>query len=270
MKEKPMDTAAADLFLDHFGLSPRRLDLAALGELAGAFSRIPWENLTKYLARAQDPAGPERLRMPLQVFEEYLGSGAGGTCFSLTRALAEVLDRCGYRCRPAMADMSHGPDIHCGLLVELHGRRVLMDPGYLVPVPVPLRTDAAVETAAAGQVFRYVPDGRGGWDMYTIRGGEERWRYRLKGESVGAVEFEEHWRRSFHATGMNSLHLSRLTDGGRLYAHNGNLRVLSGGTRRNEKMDADYPAAVAESFGLDRELARRAWEELQRTRRAWS
>jgi len=265
-----MAKAAADLFLDHFGLSPGQPDLTALGELAGAFSRIPWENLTKYLARAQDPAGPERLRMPTQVFEEHVSSGAGGTCFSLTRALAEVLRRCGYRCRPVMADMSHGPDIHCGLLVELQGRRVLMDPGYLVPVPVPLHADRPVETAAGGQVFRYVPDGRGGWDMRTVRGGEERWRYRLKTAPVTPAQFEGNWRRSFHATGMNSLHLSRLTDGGRLYAHNGNLRVLSGGTRRNEKLDADYPAAVAERFGLDPELARRAWEELQAARRGWS
>lgn len=265
-----MKEAAADLFLDHFGLSPDRPDLTALGELAGAFSLIPWENLTKYLVRAQDPAGPERLRMPLQLFGEHVASGAGGTCFSLVRALAEVLWRCGYRCRPVMADMSHGPDIHCGLLVDLRGGPVLMDPGYLVPVPVPLSPDSPVETAAAGQVFRYVPDGCGGWNMYTVRGGEERWRYRLKGEGVGAVEFEGYWRRSFHATGMNGLHLSRLTADGRLYAHNSNLRVLRGQSRMNLKLDADYPAAVAERFGLDPELARRAWEELQRARMEWS
>jgi hypothetical protein len=38
----------------------------------------------------------------------------------------------------------------------------------------------------------------------------------------------------------------------------------------NLKLDADYPAAVAERFGLDPELARRAWEELQRARMEWS
>jgi len=265
-----MDKAAADLFLDHFGRSPGRRGLTALGELAGAFSQIPWENLTKYLARAQDPGGPERLRMPGRVFEEHVSSGAGGTCFSLTRALAEVLQRCGYRCRPVMADMSHGPDIHCALLVEMDGLPVLMDPGYLVPIPVPLSSDSPVETAAGGQIFRYVPDGRGGWDMHTVRGGEGRWRYRLKAGSVTPAEFEGHWRRSFHATGMNSLHLSRLTDDGRLYAHNGNLRIHMGLASSNKRLDADYPEAVAESFGLDRELARRAWEELQRARRGWS
>ncbi len=266
-----MDRPAAEVFLDHFGLSPGPHGLASLGELAGAFSRIPWENLTKYLVRAQDPEGPERLRMPRRVFEEHASLGAGGTCFSLTRALQDVLERCGYRCRPVMADMSHGPDIHCALVVERDDGPVLMDPGYLVPVPVPLSADGAVETSAAGQVFRYVPDGRGGWDMHTVRGrgGTERWRYRLKAAAVTSEEFELHWRRSFHATGMNGLHLSRLTENGRLYAHNGNLRVLEGDSGYNRKLSGSYAEAVFETFGLDGDLAGRAWKELRRTRGEW-
>lgn len=262
-----MDRKAAEVFLDHFGLSPAGSGIATLEEVARAFSSIPWENLTKYLSLAQDPQGRERPRMPLQLFEEHVSLGTGGTCFSLTRALESVLRRLEYSCRPLMADMSHGPDIHCGLLVAVDGKAVLCDPGYLVPVPVVLSRSAAVEVEAAGQTFRYVPE-RGGWNMFTVRDGRMRWRYRLKAEHVEPGRFDEHWRRSFHATGMNGLHLNRLTDSGRLYAHNGNLRVVENGSRRNEKMSDHYAEAVEEGFGLDREIAGRAWKRLQLARRA--
>ena len=261
-----MDRAAAELFLDHYRLSPQSPAMAGLEQVAGAFSRLPWENLTKYLLRAQDSRESCTLRMPLRVFEEHISLGAGGTCFSLTMALESVLKRLGYSCRPVMADMSHGPDIHCALLVRLSKGTALMDPGYLLPVPVMLHSQRAVQTTVAGQTFRYTPDGGNGWHLHTIRDGDVRWRYRLKGDPITTDAFLHHWRRSFRSTGMNSLHLSRLTDSGRLYAHNANLRVIERQTGRNLKLGSDYAREIEARFGLDRRLAGRAWRELRRAR----
>ncbi len=259
-------SGAARAFFDHFGLDPGEKKLDLLHGFAAAFSVLPWENLTKYLSRIDGTASP--MRMPDTVVFEHISLGTGGTCFSLTETVREVLSASGLPVRPAMADMQHGPDIHCAALVELPGgRRFLIDPGYLVPEPV--RLDPGSETVlscgAETLVYRPAADGRS-WDMYTRTGQNFTWRYRIRTDPITEGEFREFWVRSFDAPGMNSLHINRRVGGSRLYAHNENLRIQDSAGKRNEKLRIDYAGHVEGFFGISRKVASRAWEELIRSR----
>jgi len=249
----------ASIFFDGFGLRPGRTDLSALETFIQEFSSIPWENLTKFLAKVR---GEGRIRTPEMVLGQFFGKGTGGTCFSLTDALALVLTEAGFRCRPLMADMNHGRNIHCALLVEdPEGNSYLADPGYLVPRPIPLRPGRSSELELAGGKLVWKPEEGGAFSLYTERSGSSTWRYRIRTDPVSREEFLNHWRSSFHQTGMNSLHINLREDRERLSAHNCNLRREGPGGNSNEKLREDYPGRVQSYFGIHREIAAAAYTE---------
>jgi arylamine N-acetyltransferase len=252
---------AASMFFDHFGLTPGA-GSAAVEEIIGAFSTLPWENLTKFLRKAQADDGAHRLRGPATVIREHIELGTGGTCFSLTAALAEILHAAGLSCAPAMADMSHGKNIHCALLVRTPYGLLLADPGYLVPQPVLLDPSKPTVLDLQGLRMSWEPvDGGVAYDLHTEENGSRHWRYRLRTAPVSPAEFRRHWVSSFDAPGMNSLHLNRRVDGGRISAHNLNLRVVRPGGSANEKLADDFPGRISALFGVDRGLAEAAETE---------
>ena len=256
---------AAGIFLDHFGILPEAPDRETLEMIIDRFSLIPWENLTKFLARVSGRPPGLLPRTPATVISQYASMGTGGTCFSLTEALGAVLSFCGFRCYPVMADMRHGSNIHCALAVHTgEGERFLADPGYLVPVPVMVRKDVGTELRLPGQTMVWEPASEDRCMLFTVEGGERTWRYTMRMRPVGRDEFLSHWMSSFAATGMNSLHANLRTGGERISAHNMNLRRTDGLNRTNVKLRDRYAQGIQENFGIDRRVAAEAEREWRR------
>lgn len=257
---------ATSIFLDLFQCSPGPADLKLLGQVTERFANVPWENLTKYLCKRRPPA--ERLRRSGEVMTDHARYGAGGTCFSLTNTLRRIVTDLGFHAYPFMADMRHGRNIHCGLLVELERRRFLLDPGYLVAEPVPLDAGRTVRVRHPGHTLEYRPlQEEETFELRTIRdGGEVVPRYRLRAHRIPEADFLSFWAASFEANGMNGLHLNRISGEGRLSAHDLNLRIDTGRDKVNVKLRDGYVEAVAERFGIDRELVGRAFGEWERNR----
>jgi len=254
---------AASMFFDHFGLLPEKPDVDSLHELVSHFSNIPWENLTKFLVKAQHLPKENRLRLSDTVITEHIEKGTGGTCFSLTEALGAILSSAGYQCHPVMADMNHGRNIHCALLVTSgDGTEFLADPGYLVPEPVLMRPGKVSHLEIDGQTLLWESrvDGKT-FDLFTVNGDVKQWKYCIRMNPVGSDEFRYHWQKSFDATGMNSLHLNCRTEDGRLSAHNLNLRRVVSSGKSNEKLGGDYSGKIKAYFGLDSGIAEAAEKE---------
>jgi arylamine N-acetyltransferase len=212
--------------------------------------------------------GAWKLRLSREVMEDHARLGAGGTCFSLTNALRRMVVDLGYQAHPVMADMRHGPNVHCALLVKVDGKSYLLDPGYLVPEPVSLCPGATVRVGLPGQHLEYRPAAGGDEvDLYTSSEREEEvFRYRLRPRPVSDAEFVRFWIESFDATGMNGLHLNRVTGEGRLSAHDLNLRVDTGRRKWNVKLRGRYVETISGRFGLDRNLVNRAYGAWERSR----
>jgi arylamine N-acetyltransferase len=244
----------AEAFCDSFAIRPRRPDQDLLDELGLAFARLPYENLTKLIKKHRLPPGPERRRLPAEVIEDHIASGAGGTCFALTTLFGAVLERLGFRCRPAMCDMRNRPDSHCALVVELGSGPHLVDPGYLLHRPLPLSAQQPETLIGPGARLLASPQGTS-FDLYTY----DTWRYRLKLEPVSAARFRQIWDASFDWTMMNGVHICASIPDGYAYVHNHRMRLLEGDGKRNQSIRGDEAAALAARFGISPTVVEEAY-----------
>jgi arylamine N-acetyltransferase len=271
----PRDHRAVALFEERYGVVRAGRGLDGLADLIEGFGRLPYENLSKILAWRAGTLPPTP-RFPEQVMEDHLALGTGGTCFSLTELLRQLVASCGLEASPVMAHMKHGSDIHCALQVELRGRPYLLDPGYLVGRPLPLEASSEADWRVgegrllAGGTIPGVPD-TGGLDLFTMEPEGPRWRYRLAARPAGPDAFERRWLESFHLPGMRSLVVTRRgEDGDRLYLHNHKLRIRGANRRVNENVRATLDATVEQLFGIDAGVVAAARELLERRRREQS
>ncbi|RME46019.1 MAG: hypothetical protein D6795_15965, partial [Deltaproteobacteria bacterium] len=258
-------------FLEHFGITVPRPDLAALERIVAAFSHLPYENLTKVIRKHGGYAGRARLRLPAEVIESHIRHGTGGTCFSLTYCLWAILETLGFVAYPIMAEMNIGENVHCTLVVLLEGRAWMIDPGYLLgrPLPLPPVGEVAMAQGEASVILRHVRGKH--YDLHTVRGGVEKWRYRVRNEPVDHARFFDYWEASFDLPGLGSLLITQRTEGGQRYVRNRQFQWITSQGRENRKIAPDeYEATLARIFGIAPEIveeARALVTALQRHRR---
>jgi arylamine N-acetyltransferase len=255
----PAGSEALGLFLRHFGLSPHPPDAALLSEAASAFSRIPYENLTKVL-KLHGTGSPESARRwPGEVISEHVSLGAGGTCFSLTSALLHLLRALGFRAEPILADRRYGPDTHCALLVDLGGEPHLIDPGFLIVRPIPIgRIKEEVRIPTGFNDLVLTPREGGRIDLHTLQRGNRTYRLTFKATPSDAGEFLRAWDASFGWEMMTYPVLTRLAGGRQLYLQGSRLQIRSREDVARNDLDAEaLGRTVVREFGLDPDLVAR-------------
>ncbi len=259
--------AAKEIFVGHFKLPAGDPALDALRRIVSCYSNLPYENLTKIIRKFTAPSPEERLRGPVDVVTGYVEHRTGGTCFSLTYCLGSILTSAGYRCYPVMADMKR-PNIHCALIVELAGRRLLVDPGYLVGEPVELGEEPIRMSTAFGvvEIRRRLGER---YDLFTVDRDGRKWRYTVRTAPVSEQAFVRYWQDSFSLPMMNSLLLTRLTPSGHLYIKNHHLRMKGTTGKTNENIRLGFEARIEAEFGIPADITAEAREHLDRLRRAW-
>lgn len=246
----------SDLFLDAFDVTPERPDLHTLGELGGAFSMLPYENLTKVIRKAEGPASARR-RSPLDVARDHLEHGTGGTCFALTRLFQETLERVGYGTRVVLCDTTHRVENHCALVVDVQGRPYLMDPAYLLHEPI------ALEHGAEQGAARLELTSEGEVELHTY--GKRRYRVRLT--DVDDARYERIWEASFDWTMMGNIHIAAPEEGGFAYVHGHKLRLQRGESdKRTLNLRGREVTELARRFGISETIIRQAYALVNRSR----
>jgi arylamine N-acetyltransferase len=266
------DRAAAIRLIDSFRLARVRPDADCLHEIYAGFRRLPYENLTKLLRKHSGDPPSSWPRLPGEVVRDHLRFKAGGTCFSLTKLLEAILLEAGFRCYPVLADMPHGREIHCGLLVELAGRRFLLDPSYLLPAPMELRPDGGTTLRSPANQLTLVRSADHEFSLYSQKTGQPpKWRYTFSVAAVPDQHFMTRWIDSFSQTMMNSLVMTTLSADRQLYLHNDRLQEVTVASRRTTALRHDHASALEHVFGIDHTVAKRArdlWLDVRKTRRA--
>lgn len=235
-------------------------------ELLRGLAALPYENLSKIVARHSGRTPEGILSFSASWLEDHARTGLGGTCFALTHWLKLRLDALGFSTAYLMADKRIEPNIHCGLILLHQGREWLLDPGYLIFDPLPLpRAGLSTEMFFSPNAVR-VEDAPGGgraredvWRLWTGPRGALKHRFDFRKEPVDAAEFQRHWEASYDWPMMRYPVLNRVAGGTQYYLQKNNLlvRTAEAGEMRT-LTPAEVRAAAVEIFGLPRGLVEEA------------
>jgi arylamine N-acetyltransferase len=265
----PPDSPALALFARCFELAglPAGAEPARVLEAAGtAFSRLPYENLTKIIKGSRAGSPELARRWPHEVLADHVRLGTGGTCFSLTAALLHIVRGLGFTAEPLLADRHYGASTHCALVVWLDGAPHLLDPGYLVVRPVPLPRAGEVRLATPfNEVVLAARDGGSRVELATIDGSGRKHRLTFRAEPADAGAFLGAWDASFAWDMMRYPVLTRVAGGRQLYLQGNRFQARGADGLEREEIDPRALAqTIAAQFGVDRSLALAALEVLRR------
>ncbi len=262
----PEDRHLLDRFLQHFRLSPGQSSGELLRAVVSSFAHLPYENLTKIIKHRQLPRPEDARRHPGEVLADHFALGSGGTCFSLTATLLNLVRALGWEAEPLLADRRYGENTHCALIIWMDGKPHLVDPGYLIvePIPLDLQQPREIRTAFNDLILHPTDDGRR-IDLSTRSGGRIRHRLTFQASPADPGEFLRAWDASFDWDMMRYPVLSRVAHHQQLYLQGSRLQARSHAeVQREELPRAELAARIAADFGIDPQLAARALEILHR------
>ena len=231
-----------------------------LTAVARAFSRLPFENLTKIIKDAEAGRVEEARRTPGEVLADHAALGAGGTCFALTATLLYLVRALGFTAEPILADRRYGADTHSALLVWLAGKPHLLDPGYLIVQPLPIPTAGAIRIPTPfNELILSTQDGGASVELATLQQKQSTYRLTFKTAPVDAGEFLRAWDASFEADMMRYPVLSRVVGNQQLYLQKKHLLVRGADeTCRVEVPPDRLIAEIARQFQIAPALVARA------------
>jgi arylamine N-acetyltransferase len=238
--------------LEKNAISTRQKPRDVLAQLAAAFSQLPYENLTKIIRDAQTGDRELARRLPGEVLQEHWSLGTGGTCFSLTWTLLQLVQALGFQAEPILADRRYGADTHCALLIYLDGQKHLLDPGYLLvdPVPLPREGEIMVPTSFNQVALRVAEEGAK-IDLTTHDVSKTAHRLTYKTNPVDTGQFLRAWDASFEWDMMSYPVVSRIAEGRQVYLQKNHLLIRGKESAERRELPKEALAAhIVRSFGI--------------------
>jgi arylamine N-acetyltransferase len=263
-------------YLQHFRINPTLEPRRLLGSVIAQFAALPYENLTKILKHAELDSADRSRRLPAEVLHDHFRLGTGGTCFSLTATLLQLVHGLGWRAEPILADRRYGSDTHCALLVWIDELPHLVDPGYLIVDPIPLLPATPKTIATQFNLLLLEPRTGDRWELSTIDRPEAadatappvhraaRYRLTYKTQPCDAGEFLRAWNASFDWDMMQYPLLTRVAGDRQIYLHANRLQIRSPSDVQHVQLSHDQLISqVHDYFGIDLRLIQRAIEVLR-------
>jgi arylamine N-acetyltransferase len=255
---------ATTAFFSHFSLTPGGPVFDFLQKLMDRYTMIPYENLSKIIKRASTSSSESRLRLPEEVLSDHLARGFGGTCFSLSFYLMSILHNAGLSSYICMAHMGKRKNVHCVTVAETAEGKYLLDPGYVISIPVHMRRDTPVLLKTPHTFVELVYNrSQKSFDLFSGNREELKWRYRFRDLPVNPDEFLVHWQRSFDLSAMNNLCLSIRRGNTLVYVHGDYFREnrIDGFSKR--RLKSDLHGTIQRISGLEESVVEKAKGALQ-------
>ncbi|MCK5808855.1 hypothetical protein KAH37_07730 [bacterium] len=214
-----------------------------------AFSRLPYENLTKI--SGSDGVGAGHKRYPERVLNDFFTYGSGGTCFSLTATLIELLSAMNIPAYPILADRHYGPNTHCAVLLTIDTDFYLVDPGYLIfqPILIPIAGSVRYPGLFNTVELTASEDGKE-VALHTILNNDRRYRMSYKLAPVESEKFEKAWEDSFLFEMMSYPVLTLVSDNKQIYLQGDTIKIRADGKQRKEKITSDEGQKILSSLEI--------------------
>ena len=252
----------ADEVLEALDLSRAEPGSGFLEALFARFNaKVPFENVSKIVRNAEIADAASKPRPPEVFWTDHLERGAGGTCFARVAAFHWLLGELGFRSRRLVGNVQREGD-HATLLVETPAGETLADVGFPLPALVPARA-GTVETSLGALDVTETP---GGFRIAFREGVPEGPRsLEILTAPVSEERFAALWRDTYRPGSRFLLDVCLRRDlGNRVLSFaSGELRVDDLHSRLRLAPAGDPQTAIAEHFGIDRELLARAFAQTE-------
>lgn len=252
-------------FLRYFEINiADKAGLEKLSAVLQAFVQIPYENLSKIIKFGREHQDVNSLRLPDEVWEDYRRHLLGGTCFSLTFLLRSIVETLGFASYPVMAHMKAGKNHHCALIVVFEGAHYLLDPGYVLDVPMRIDGEQRrlYRSAHAGVALK--PANRDlHYHLHTFTRDQMQWRYTFADVPVADADFLQHWLDSFSWNGMNGLCLTKSRKDSLIFIHKHFMRETGISGKQNHNLKQNREHVIEQIFGIRPEIVEAAESAVQ-------
>lgn len=253
-------------FLKHQGIDRKQSPRELLTQITTGFARLPYENLSKIVRDDQTSNFDEARRLPQEVLQDFYQLGAGGTCYSLTWTLLQLIRALGYQAEPILADRRYGPNTHTALIVWIHGIQHLIDPGYLLVEPIPIPRDGIIQIPTSFNEVELIPDKtHDRIELKTVQHNQSTYRLTYKTDPVDTHQFIAAWDHSFQFDMMKYPVLSKIINDKQLYLQKNHLLIRSKDeSQRQEIEPGNMSEAITTNFGIHPSLVADALNLLHR------
>jgi N-acetyltransferase len=244
--------------LDALELSAELPSTAFLEKLFRRFlARVPFETASKILRNA-DLADPgARPRAPDVFWRDFLENGTGGTCYARVAAFDALACGLGFATRKALGRVEKDFD-HAALFVSIGAKDWIADVGFPLPALLPA-AGGEVDTEVLG--LSASESVRGTLVRFSSGIPEGPRRLEIFRDPVSEEEFFGHWRRTFRPDSkfLRNVSLQRRDTARVVTFTRGEVRVDDLHTRTRIPISDDRAPKLAELFGIDVEVLRRAF-----------
>ncbi len=156
---------AADI-LTFLECPPATPGIRPLNRLIQAYiQKVPWESVFRIAKRAVTPDLAQCPRWPDEFWQDAIRSGGGGTCFENNYAFFCLLRALGYSGYLTVNDMGERRGCHAAIMINLNGRKYLVDVGIPLLLALPVDPGRATWRTTWMHTYTICPDGA---DRYQV------------------------------------------------------------------------------------------------------
>ncbi len=264
MDTEPLAPDLTRAVLDRLQVKANRSDLATLDALVDAYTRtVPWESASRMVKWANTRQTADCPRWPEEFWGENLYHGHGGTCFESNYAFFSLLLALGYDGYLTINDMGTTTGCHSAIVLRIGQERWLVDAGYPLYAPLPMRHGATTERQTS--IHRYVlrPDGDQRFQVERDAR-ESSYVFTLVDSPVSDGDYRAATTADYGDTGLflDEVIVNKVIDGYAWRFSTGDrpwhLSMFGGGVRQKRVLDGQTEERLASNFGMEHATIGRA------------
>jgi arylamine N-acetyltransferase len=131
--------------------------------------KVPWESAFRIAKRASTQDLSLCPRWPEEFWQDAIHSGGGGTCFESNYAFFQLLKKLGYSGYLTVNDMGEQHGCHSAIIVQLSGRKILVDVGIPLQAALPVDPGQVLRRTTWLHTYTVRPDGANRYQIERSR-----------------------------------------------------------------------------------------------------
>jgi arylamine N-acetyltransferase len=187
--------------------------LENLNTILAGIRKIPYENITKiFRLTLSSKKRPRDFSLLLKENRELF---RGGTCFSLSNTIIQLLRNNNISANAVIGKMERETFPHFFVIVDINNEKYIVDPGFMIHEPIRLTKNKQMEFSTSITKYLLKYNNEKYYELYSIKNNKKKFRYKFSLSPITDDEFKKYWIRSFDY--INKIVASQIVDGKHIF-----------------------------------------------------